>query len=65
MIESCVYSGYGYAKTDEGLLIEEVYNIGQYERRDIEISDVSSRAEFIARYTPTLNLTLSAGTHPP
>nr|AIW06472.1 putative isopenicillin-n-synthase [Beroe abyssicola] len=44
-----VLRGYGNTKNALGLPIEEVYNIGQFGSRDIGVSDVSCRAEFISR----------------
>nr|AIW06480.1 putative isopenicillin-n-synthase [Lampea lactea] len=46
---SNVLRGYGLTRNNEGDPIEEVYNIGQYETRDISESDVSCRAEYISR----------------
>nr|AIW06458.1 putative isopenicillin-n-synthase [Bathocyroe fosteri] len=44
-----ILRGYGYTKNSEGQPIEEVFNIGQYDKRGVGISDVSCRAEFISR----------------
>nr|AIW06469.1 putative isopenicillin-n-synthase [Thalassocalyce inconstans] len=44
-----VLRGYGYTANQAGEAIEEVYNIGQYERRDVDIRDLSCRAEYISR----------------
>ena len=52
-VKFCFFSGYGFTKNEEGQPIEEVYNIGQYEKRNVEKSDVSCIAEYISRYTQT------------
>nr|AIW06468.1 putative isopenicillin-n-synthase [Lampocteis cruentiventer] len=44
-----VFRGYGYITNQAGQPIEETYNIGQFEERDVEIDDVSCRAEYITR----------------
>nr|AIW06452.1 putative isopenicillin-n-synthase [Bathyctena chuni] len=44
-----VLRGYGLTRNSEGAPMEEVFNIGQYEARNITIQDVQSRAEYISR----------------
>nr|AIW06448.1 putative isopenicillin-n-synthase [Ctenophora sp. C WRF-2014] len=46
---SNVLRGYGLTRNTDGNPIEEVYNVGQYENRNISESDVSCKAEYISR----------------
>ena len=42
-------TGYGYTTNIEGSPIEEVFNVGQYETREVKKNQFSSTAEFISR----------------
>nr|AIW06461.1 putative isopenicillin-n-synthase [Dryodora glandiformis] len=46
---SNILRGYGYTTNIEGSPIEEVFNVGQYESREVKKSQFSSTAEFISR----------------